>query len=223
MYRIFMVEDDEVIAQSVQKYLSAWDYEVRCVKDFSKVMTEFAEFDPQLVLMDITLPFFNGYHWCSEIRRVSKVPVIFLSSASDNMNIVMAVNMGADDFLSKPFDLEILTIKVQAMLRRTYDFAGKSQILEHRGAILSLTEATLAYQEEKTELTKNEFRILQILMENKEKVISRDTLITKLWESDEYVDENTLSVNINRLRKKLEAVGLMDFIVTKKGIGYRLG
>lgn len=223
MYRIFMVEDDEVIAQSVQKYLSAWDYEVRCVKDFSKVMTEFAEFDPQLVLMDITLPFFNGYHWCSEIRRVSKVPVIFLSSASDNMNIVMAVNMGADDFLSKPFDLEILTIKVQAMLRRTYDFAGKSQILEHQGAILSLTEATLAYQEEKTELTKNEFRILQILMENKEKVISRDTLITKLWESDEYVDENTLSVNINRLRKKLEAVGLMDFIVTKKGIGYRLG
>ena len=223
MYKIFIVEDDEVISRSIRDYLTTWEYEVRCVKDFSKVLTEFAEFDPQLVLMDITLPFFNGYHWCSEIRKISKVPVIFLSSASDNMNIVMAVNLGADDFISKPFDLEVLTVKIQAMLRRSYDFAGKSQILEHRGAILNLTEATLTYQDEKAELSKNEFRILQILMENKEKVIERDILMTKLWESDAYVDENTLSVNINRLRKKLEALGLVDFIITKKGIGYRLG
>lgn len=186
-------------------------------------MAEFAAFDPQLVLMDITLPFFNGYYWCSEIRKVSKVPVVFLSSASDNMNIVMAVNMGADDFISKPFDLEVLTVKIQAMLRRSYDFVGKSQILEHRGAILNLTETTLTYQEEKVELTRNEFRILQVLMENKEKVISRETLMTKLWESDAYVDENTLSVNVNRLRKKLETLGLTNFIITKKGIGYRLG
>lgn len=223
MYRIFIVEDDEVIAKSIRKHLQSWDYEVHCVEDFSNVMAEFAAFDPQLVLMDITLPFFNGYYWCSEIRKVSKVPVVFLSSASDNMNIVMAVNMGADDFISKPFDLEVLTVKIQAMLRRSYDFAGKSQILEHRGAILNLTETTLTYQEEKVELTKNEFRILQILMENKEKVVSRDTLMTKLWESDAYVDENTLSVNVNRLRKKLEVLGLADFIITKKGIGYRLG
>lgn len=223
MYKIFIVEDDEIIARSIKNHLNAWDYDVHCVKDFSNVMTEFAKFDPQLVLMDITLPFFNGYHWCSEIRKVSKVPVVFLSSASDNMNIVMAVNMGADDFISKPFDLEVLTVKIQAMLRRSYDFAGKSQILEHRGAILNLTETTLTYQDEKAELTKNEFRILQILMENKEKVVSRDTLMTKLWESDDYVDENTLSVNVNRLRKKLEVLGLSDFIITKKGIGYRLG
>lgn len=223
MYKIFIVEDDEIIARSIKNHLNAWDYDVHCVKDFSNVMTEFAKFDPQLVLMDITLPFFNGYHWCSEIRKVSKVPVVFLSSASDNMNIVMAVNMGADDFISKPFDLEVLTVKIQAMLRRSYDFAGKSQILEHRGAILNLTETTLTYQDEKVELTKNEFRILQILMENKEKVVSRDTLMTKLWESDDYVDENTLSVNVNRLRKKLEVLGLSDFIITKKGIGYRLG
>lgn len=223
MYKIFMVEDDEIIARSIREHLQAWNYDVCCVEDFSNVVAEFVRFDPQLVLMDITLPFFNGYHWCSEIRKISKVPVIFLSSAEDNMNIVMAVNMGADDFIPKPFDLEVLTVKIQAMLRRSYDFAGTGSMLEHKGAILNLNETTLTYQEQKIELTKNEFRILEILMENKEKVVSRETLMTKLWESDNYVDENTLSVNVNRLRKKLEALGLEEFILTKKGIGYRLG
>lgn len=223
MYKIFMVEDDEIIARSIREHLQAWNYDVCCVEDFSNVVAEFVRFDPQLVLMDITLPFFNGYHWCSEIRKISKVPVIFLSSAADNMNIVMAVNMGADEFIPKPFDLEVLTVKIQAMLRRSYDFAGTGSMLEHKGAILNLNETTLTYQEQKIELTKNEFRILEILMENKEKVVSRETLMTKLWESDNYVDENTLSVNVNRLRKKLEALGLEEFILTKKGIGYRLG
>lgn len=223
MYKIFMVEDDEIIARSIREHLQAWNYDVCCVEDFSNVVAEFVRFDPQLVLMDITLPFFNGYHWCSEIRKISKVPVIFLSSAADNMNIVMAVNMGADDFIPKPFDLEVLTVKIQAMLRRSYDFAGTGSMLEHKGAILNLNETTLTYQEQKIELTKNEFRILEILMENKGKVVSRETLMTKLWESDNYVDENTLSVNVNRLRKKLEALGLEEFILTKKGIGYRLG
>lgn len=223
MYKIFMVEDDEIIARSIREHLQAWNYDVCCVEDFSNVVAEFVRFDPQLVLMDITLPFFNGYHWCSEIRKISKVPVIFLSSAADNMNIVMAVNMGADDFIPKPFDLEVLTVKIQAMLRRSYDFAGTGSMLEHKGAILNQNETTLTYQEQKIELTKNEFRILEILMENKEKVVSRETLMTKLWESDNYVDENTLSVNVNRLRKKLEALGLEEFILTKKGIGYRLG
>ena len=223
MYKIFMVEDDEIIARSIREHLQAWNYDVCCVEDFSNVVAEFVRFDPQLELMDITLPFFNGYHWCSEIRKISKVPVIFLSSAVDNMNIVMAVNMGADDFIPKPFDLEVLTVKIQAMLRRSYDFAGTGSMLEHKGAILNLNETTLTYQEQKIELTKNEFRILEILMENKEKVVSRETLMTKLWESDNYVDENTLSVNVNRLRKKLEALGLEEFILTKKGIGYRLG
>jgi len=218
-----MVEDDEIIARSIREHLQAWNYDVCCVEDFSNVVAEFVRFDPQLVLMDITLPFFNGYHWCSEIRKISKVPVIFLSSVADNMNIVMAVNMGADDFIPKPFDLEVLTVKIQAMLRRSYDFAGTGSMLEHKGAILNLNETTLTYQEQKIELTKNEFRILEILMENKEKVVSRETLMTKLWESDNYVDENTLSVNVNRLRKKLEALGLEEFILTKKGIGYRLG
>lgn len=223
MYRILVVEDDEIIARSVRRHLESWNYEVVCVEDFSNVMTLFTEAEPHLVLMDIKLPYFNGYHWCTEIRKVSKVPIIFLSSASDNMNIVMAVNMGADDFVAKPFDLDVLTVKIQAMLRRTYDFIGQSSVMEHRGALLNLTEATLVYEDEKVELTKNELKILQTLMEQKEKVVSRDTLMTKLWESDSFVDENTLSVNVNRLRKKLDGIGLGEFIVTKKGIGYRIG
>ena len=178
---------------------------------------------PQLVLMDIKLPFYNGYHWCSRIREVSKVPVIFVSSASDNMNIVMAVNMGGDDFIAKPFDLDVLTAKIQALLRRTYDFAGQNTVLEHRGALLNLGDATLICGETRVDLTKNELKILQVLMENKEKIVSRDTLMTKLWESDSFVDENTLSVNVGRLRKKLDAAGLPDFILTKKGIGYHIG
>lgn len=222
MYRILIVEDDEIIARSIRKHLERWDYEVLAAVDFANVMEEFINFAPQLVLMDIKLPFYNGYHWCAEIRRISKVPVIFLSSAADNMNIVMAVNMGGDDFIAKPFDLDVLTVKIQAMLRRSYDFTGQSAVLEHCGALLNLTEATLTYQQEKLELTKNELRILQVLMENKENVVSRDTLMAKLWESDAYVDENTLSVNVNRLRKKLEAAGLEDFILTKKGLGYRI-
>lgn len=223
MYRILIVEDDKIIARSIKRHLDGWDYETACVEDFSGVMEKFAEFAPQLVLMDIKLPFFNGYHWCAEIRKISKVPVIFISSASDNMNIVMAVNMGGDDFIAKPFDLDVLTVKIQAMLRRSYDFMGQSTVIEHKGAFLNLTEATLLFGDAKVELTKNELKILQVLMENKDKVVSRDTLMTKLWESDSYVDENTLSVNVNRLRKKLESVGLSDFILTKKGIGYRAG
>ena len=223
MYRIFMVEDDEMIARTVKKHLEKWDYEVHMVSDFSNVMGEFAAFDPQLVLMDIRLPFYNGYHWCTEIRKLSKVPVIFLSSTADNMNIVMAVNMGADDFIAKPFDLEVLTVKIQALIRRSYDFAGNSSVLEHKGALLNLADASVSYQDQRLELTKNELKILQTLFENKEKIVSRDTLMTKLWESDAYVDENTLSVNVNRLRKKLSTIGLDDFILTKKGIGYRIG
>lgn len=223
MYRIFMVEDDETIAKTVKQHLERWDYTVHIVENFDNVLGEFAEFSPQLVLMDIRLPFFDGYHWCAEIRKVSKVPVIFLSSVADNMNIVMAVNMGADDFIPKPFDLEVLTVKIQALLRRSYDFAGNSSVLEHKGVLLNLSEATVSYGGEKQELTKNELKILQVLFENKEKIVTRETLMTKLWESDAYVDENTLSVNVNRLRKKLAALGLEDFILTKKGIGYRIG
>ena len=223
MYRIFIVEDDETIAKTVKKHLESWDYEVETATDFSNVMAEFVKFDPQLVLMDIKLPYYNGYHWCAEIRKQSKVPVVFLSSQTDNMNIVMAVNMGGDDFIAKPFDLNVLTVKVQAMLRRAYDFVGSSNVLEHDGVILNLTEGTVTYRKNKTELTKNELRILQSLMENSGFIVTRDMLMTKIWESDDYIDENTLSVNVNRLRKKLAEMGLEDYIVTKKGMGYRIG
>lgn len=223
MYRIFLVEDDETIARLIKKHLEKWEYEVSTVQDFGNVLVEFAACDPQLVLLDIRLPFYNGYHWCTQIRQASKVPIIFLSSVSDNMNIVMAMNMGADDFIPKPFDLEVLTAKVQALLRRSYDFAGSSSMLEHKGMLLNLSDATLLYQEQKVELTKNELKILQTLIENKTQVVTRETLMTRLWESDMYVDENTLSVNVNRLRKKLTSIGLEDSILTKKGIGYQIG
>ena len=223
MYRIFLVEDDETIARLIKKHLEKWEYEVSTVQDFGNVLGEFAVCDPQLVLLDIRLPFYNGHHWCTQIRQVSKVPIIFLSSVSDNMNIVMAMNMGADDFIPKPFDLEVLTAKVQALLRRSYDFAGSSSMLEHKGMLLNLSDATLLYQEQKVELTKNELKILQTLIENKMQVVTRETLMTRLWESDMYVDENTLSVNVNRLRKKLTSIGLEDSILTKKGIGYQIG
>lgn len=218
-----MVEDDETIAKMVKNHLEKWDYEVRIAQKFDRIMAEFADYEPQLVLMDIGLPFYNGYHWCTQIRKVSNVPVVFLSSAADNMNIVMAVTMGADDFIAKPFDMQVLTVKIQAILRRSYDFAGNSSVLEHKGAMLNISEAELSYEGESLELTKNELKILQTLFENKASIVTRDTLMTKLWESDTYVDENTLSVNVNRLRKKLASIGLSDFIITKKGIGYKMG
>lgn len=220
MYRIMIVEDDEVIARAVQQSLVSWGMDAFCVQDFSCVLAEFAVKNPQLVLMDIHLPFFNGFHWCQEIRKVSKVPVIFLSSASDNMNIIMAVNMGGDDFIAKPFDLSVLTAKVQAMLRRTYEFAGETNFLEHRGAMLDTGSGVLNYRGKRIELTKNEWRILQSLLENKGKAVSRDMLMMHLWESDSFIDDNTLTVNVTRLRKKLEEAGLTDFIQTKKGVGY---
>ena len=220
MYKIFIVEDDSVIAGAVARHMESWGCQVHCVENFQKVLAEFVAFDPQLVLLDISLPFFNGYHWCNEIRRLSKVPIIFISSASDNMNIVMAMNMGVDDFIAKPFDLHVLAAKVQAVLRRTYDFSGQTSLLEHRGAILNMGDATLTYEGSRVELTKNEYKILQTLLENKGRAVSRDTLMNKLWETDCYVDENTLTVNVTRLRRKLEGVGLSGFIITKKGIGY---
>lgn len=220
MYRLLIIEDDRGIAQAIQKQAEMWDLQAECVKNFRNVLAEFSQYNPHLVLLDISLPFFNGYHWCSEIRKVSKVPIIFISSASDNMNIVMAMNMGADDFIAKPFDQSVLMAKVQAMLRRTYDFAPNVPILEHRGAMLNTGDNSLTYNDQKIELTKNEYRILLALMENKGKIVSRERLMQRLWETDSFVDENTLTVNVNRLRKKLDTAGLDNFITTKFGIGY---
>lgn len=220
MYRIFIVEDDAAIAQAVCEQAESWALEARCVSDFRRVAEEAAAYGPHLILLDISLPFFDGYHWCRQIRRTSRVPIIFLSSAADNMNIVMAMNMGGDDFIAKPFDLNVLLAKIQAILRRTYDFAAPAPTLEHRGAVLNTADASLMYQGQRIELTKNDYRILQTLLERKGSVVSRETLMEKLWETDSFVDENTLTVNIARLRRKLEAAGLSDYITTKKGLGY---
>ncbi len=220
MYRILIVEDDRGIAEAVKTQAEMWDLQSRCVRNLRNVMEEFSEFDPHLVLMDITLPFFNGYHWCGQIRQVSKVPIIFISSAADNMNIIMAVNMGADDFIAKPFDSSVLMAKINALLRRTYDFTGAIPVLQHRGAMLNTGDSNLRYQDTEIPLSKNEYRILLTLMENKGNVVSREKLMEKLWQTDSFVDENTLTVNVGRLRKKLENAGLKDFIETKFGVGY---
>ena len=220
MYRILIVEDDMTIAKVLAAHLEKWGYETRCAENFKNIMNDFLDFEPQLLMLDIGLPFFNGFHWCQEIRKVSQVPIMFLSSLDDNMNIVMAMNMGGDEFIEKPFDLNVVTAKVQALLRRTYAFQGSSNLLEHDGIMLNLGDATVLYQDQKVELTKNEFRILQILFERAGKIVSRDEIIERHWDSDEFIDDNTLTVNVARLRKKLESVGRKDMIRTKKGIGY---
>lgn len=220
MYRILIVEDDNGISEGVASQLSAWGHDTRIVTDFMNVMKEFTEYDPHMVLLDIGLPFFNGYHWCGEIRKVSKVPIIFISSTAENMNIVMAVNMGADDFIAKPFDISVLVAKVGALLRRTYDFGESSPVIECNGAMLNTGDQTFTYNGENISLTKNEYRILSALMQNKGRIVSREKLMELLWESDCFVDENTLTVNVNRLRKKLDNAGLEGFITTKFGQGY---
>ncbi|HBM97812.1 MAG TPA: DNA-binding response regulator [Ruminococcus sp.] len=220
MYKLLIIEDDTGIADAIKTQAEMWNLEVCIVENFRNVLQEFVQFQPHIVLLDIGLPFFDGYHWCGEIRKISNVPIIFISSASDNMNIVMAVNMGADDFIAKPFDQSVLMAKVQAILRRTYDFSSNVPVLEHRGAFLNTGDNTLTYNNKKIELTKNEYRIMLCLMENKGKVVSREKFMEKLWETDSFVDENTLTVNINRLRKKLDAAGLENFIKTKFGVGY---
>ncbi len=222
-YRILVVEDDEVIADTVCRYLDSWGYQTRRVTDFEHVLRAFVEAAPQLVVLDISLPFFNGYHWCTEIRRVSQVPILFLTSAGDDVNLVTALQMGGDDFLTKPFALPVLTARVQALLRRAYDTGGGAQIAACGDAILNFSDATIRLGEQSVSLTRNELRIMQLLLENRGRVVSREALMTRLWESDEFVDENTLSVNIARLRRKLAAVGLTDWIRTVKGAGYVAG
>ena len=220
MYKNLLVEDDEAISNSIKNHLENWGFEIAAVRDFRNIINEFNKVNPHIVLLDIILPFYDGYYWCKEVRKISNVPIVFLSSASDNMNIVMAVNMGGDDFIAKPFDFSVFLAKVQAVLRRTYDMSGGIAVIEHKGITLNLNDFTLSYQDKILELTKNEFRILETLLANKGKIVSRDTLMTKLWQDDNYVEENTLTVNVMRLRKKLEDIGATDFIKTKVGCGY---
>jgi DNA-binding response OmpR family regulator len=220
MYKILIIEDDATIACLIKDHLLRWDYEAECVQNFKNITEQVQNYKPHLILLDIMLPYFNGFHWCGEIRKVSKIPIMFVSSASDNMNIVMAINMGGDDFIAKPFDINVLVAKIQALIRRTYSSEGQVNIIEHNGALLNLNDTTLIYNNKKIELTKNDFRILQLLMDNIGRVVAREEIMERLWESDSFIDDNTLTVNVTRLRKKLDDTGLFDFIKTKKGIGY---
>lgn len=222
LQKIFIVEDDEVISSSLKKHLEKWNYEVYVVEDFEHVIEVFHQFQPELVLLDIALPYYNGYYWCQQIRQISQVPIIFISSMNENMNIVMAMNMGADDFINKPFDLHVLTAKIQALLRRTYSFSKQYHILTYKDLTLNILEAKISYRQKNIDLTKNELKIMQMLFERAETYVSRDDLMMALWQSYQYVDDNTLSVNMNRLRKKLDDFGLGTFIQTKKGLGYQL-
>lgn len=222
MQKIMIVEDDEIIASSIKKHLEKWNYDVFVVNDFENVLEDFRHYEPLLILLDISLPYYNGYYWCQEIRKESEVPIIFISSTSENMNIVMAMNMGADDFINKPFDLTVLTAKLQAILRRTYSFNKTQNVLNYHSLTLDLLKGVISYHEDSIELTKTELKIMQILFEHAGQIVSRDTIMEALWQSEAFVDDNTLSVNINRLRKKLDAFPLPKLIHTKKGIGYQL-
>ena len=222
MQKIFLVEDDKTISQLVAKNLTNWGYQVQEVKDFQTILKQIDDFQPHLIILDISLPFFNGYYWCQEIRKTSRVPIMFLSSHDQPMDIVMAINMGADDFVTKPFEMTVLLAKIQGLLRRTYDFVGEQSLLWFEQVALDLKTMQVSYTEAVEELTRNEFQILRVLFEHGKEVVSREALMRELWNSDIFVDDNTLSVNIARLRKKLTELGLSDLIATKKGVGYGL-
>lgn len=222
MQKIFLVEDDKTISQLVAKNLTNLGYQVQEVKDFQTILKQIDDFQPHLIILDISLPFFNGYYWCQEIRKTSRVPIMFLSSHDQPMDIVMAINMGADDFVTKPFEMTVLLAKIQGLLRRTYDFVGEQSLLWFEQVALDLKTMQVSYTEAVEELTRNEFQILRVLFEHGKEVVSREALMRELWNSDIFVDDNTLSVNIARLRKKLTELGLPDLIATKKGVGYGL-
>ncbi|HIU76341.1 MAG TPA: response regulator transcription factor [Candidatus Pelethocola excrementipullorum] len=222
MYKIMLVEDDLTITEVLERQLQKWGYLPSIVEDFNSVLEQFEKEKPDLVLMDISLPSFNGYYWCQEIRKISKIPIIFISSADDDMNLVMAINMGADDFIPKPFKLEVVTAKIQALLRRTYAFTPETEVLKVRGLTLSVADNTISHGQQVAELTKNEFKILKLLMGRAGQIVSREEIMNGLWETENYIDDNTLTVNMTRLRKRLEEIGASGFIETKKGMGYRI-
>ncbi len=221
MFKLMIIEDDSKIRDIVLENIEKWGFEGVYIKDFNEVFTNFVKEEPHLILMDINLPSFDGFYWCNKIREVSKVPIIFLSSRNSNMDIVMAINMGGDDFIQKPFSLDVLMAKINALIRRTYSYKDiHSDILEYKKVVLNLKDNTVIHGEDKVELTKNEFKIIYLLMKHNGSVVSRDKIMRNLWEDESFVDDNTLTVNINRLRKKLSDIKLDDFITTKKGQGY---
>lgn len=224
MVKVYIVEDDIVIRDTIQKHLSKWGFEVAVVADYNNILNEFLEVEPQLVILDVNLPYFDGFYWCNQIREVSNVPIIFLSSRDSRMDQIMGMNMGADYYIEKPVDLDVLMARINALIRRTYSYVELEEpnVMEHNNVFLHIDTNTLTYLDEKVELTKNEFLILYELLKQKGRIVSRDEIMRVLWEDESFVDDNTLTVNVVRIRKKLTEIGLADFITTKKGQGYMI-
>ncbi|HHN8469195.1 response regulator [Clostridioides difficile] len=221
MFKIMVVEDDVLLKNIIAKCLTKWGHDVHQIENLENIIEEFKNYNPELVLLDINLPFYDGFHWCNEIRKISKVPIIFISSRNSNMDVIMGVNLGADDYIQKPFSVDVLVAKVNALLRRTYNFVdNNSNQIIHNGVTLDLSTATINYKDNTIELTKNEIKILHELMKYKGQIVSRNKFMKKLWNNDWFVDDNTLTVNVNRIHSKLNEIGLEDFIETKRGLGY---
>jgi DNA-binding response OmpR family regulator len=221
VYRIFLVEDDKMLSEEIMKLLMQWGFQISVAEAFDNLLDEFIKVQPHIVLMDINIPSFDGFYWCKKIRGISGVPIIYVSSRDSNMDIIMGMNSGGDDYIQKPFDNGILVAKLQAMIRRTYEYGGQDlHVIVCQGLSLNLNDTFVTYEDQSIELTKNEFKIIKLLIENEGKVVTRQALMKSLWNDEVYVNENTLTVNVNRLRMKLEDLGLKDFITTKKGMGY---
>ena len=220
--KILIVEDDNNIAEILANELSVWGYDTVCVKDFNNVLDEFKSEKPELVLMDIILPYFNGFYWCQKIREISKVPLMFISSKSEDIDIVQAMQFGGDDYIVKPINIQIVRAKIVALLRRSYDFAEETDYLTFGNVKLLLSAAKLEFMGRVAELTRTELMILETLFKDRGAVSKRDKIMDKCWQEENFIDDNTLAVNMTRLRKKLAEIGLDDFIQTKKGIGYFL-
>lgn len=219
--KIMIVEDDKTIRDTVAEALGRWGFETLVVEQYDAVLTIFVKENPHLVLMDINLPAFDGFYWCRQIREVSNVPILFLSSRNTPMDMVMSMNMGGDDFIQKPFYTDVLVAKINALLRRTYSYMETAaNVMAHNGIVLNLKDGDVACGDQKAELTRNEFRILTMLLQHQGAIVSREQMMRGLWEDESFVDDNTLTVNITRLRKKLAELGRDDFITTKKGQGY---
>lgn len=222
-YRIFLVEDDVMLSEEIGKMLLKWGYDVRTARVFDNILDEFVSVQPHVVLMDVNIPSFDGFHWCKKIREISVVPIIYISSRDSNLDVIMGMNNGGDDYLQKPFDNAVLVAKLQAMIRRTYEYGfQESHVLRCQGLTVNIDEGTAAYEDKNSELTKNELKIIKLLLENQGKIVSRQALMRSLWDDEIYVNENTLTVNVNRVRMKLEELGLKDLITTKKGMGYMI-
>lgn len=219
---IFIIEDDQALSNEIKLALSKWGYSVGQVNDFENITNEVLDGNPKLILMDVNLPSYDGFYWCSQIRNFMKVPIIFISSRDNDMDIIMSINMGGDDYITKPFSPQVLVAKIQAILRRTYSYNNdlKSDVIKFKDITLNIVEGKLYFKGENVDLTKNELKIINMLMLNQEKIVSREEIIEELWDTDEFISENTLTVNVNRLRKKLKSIGLEDVIETKKGQGY---